>query len=82
MTEQEAIENLRKALHDWYAAGFEGAAVLTGWYVIATGTSFDSDGDRNSNLAHNWGETDIITQLGLIEYASERVRDRLREETQ
>lgn len=79
MTEQEAIDNLRNALHDWYAAGFNGSAVLTGWYVVATGTSFDHDGDRNTNIAQNWGDTDIITQLGLIQYASARVIDRMDE---
>lgn len=72
---------LRAAINDWYAASFGGSAINTGWYLIAKGTGYDEDGSDRAHLAQEW-DADIVDQLGLIEYARERVRDRMREETQ
>lgn len=81
MTEDEARNNLRQAIQDWYATSFGGSAVNTGWYLIAKGTGYDEGGSDRAHLAQEW-DADIIDQIGLIDYARERVLDRMREETQ
>jgi hypothetical protein len=72
---------IRDAVEAWYTDGFEGQAVLTGWYLIAHGTGFAGDGGKLAHIAQDWGDTDIVAQIGLTEYARQRVLDRMREET-
>ena len=71
---------LRAAINDWYAASFGGQAVITGWYLVAKGTGYDETGSDRAHIAQEW-DADIIEQLGLTRYASERVSDRMRQET-
>lgn len=79
MSNDDTRAMLRDAIAAWYRDANEGQAVLTGFYLVAKGTGFDDDGDALSHIAHEW-DADIIDQLGLVEYARERVRDRMREE--
>lgn len=70
--EQEALAEVRAAIGRWYAASFEGRAVLTDHYLIATGT----DADGTTYTAQDW-DADIVTQLGLTRYAARRVEQRM-----
>lgn len=72
-------ERLREVIREWYAEAVDGEAVLTGWYLVAKGTGFGDEGDDRAALAQEW-EADIIDQLGLVEYAAHRVRQRMDEE--
>lgn len=76
-----AAATIEDAVRAWYAEGFDGGAVLTGWYLIGQGTGFTDDGAQPSFIAQEWGQTDIVAQIGLTEYARQRVLDRMREET-
>lgn len=75
MSDEQALRQARKAMaeaiQDLFRSTHGPNAVLTGWYVVARG----SDGADGAYMAQDWSG-DIITQIGLTEYAREHVRRR------
>ena len=72
-------ETLAQAVRDWWnakATSDDHPALLRSWHLAMEGMSIDDDGDECTTFRTK-SDGSIVAQLGLLDYATTKLRGRL-----